>query len=594
LSADHQLQNCPSQACLLTGNKVGGNPQEAEEEEEEQGKGVEEKMEACCAWDFHIWLYNDVTAFNATTTQKTVTIPAVYVTMQQGQQLLKDLATYSRTDSFFTVTIYGRWRPSWNPSSMLIWALGVTIAALAAYQSAQDYHSHIAKTLRRQAARMASSSGNEANRRRRNSSSAQQQPQQPPRSASSSHGEQSLELTAAHAVGFIIMASTSLLVLFYFKIYGIVKVMYALGCSKAVSTILFHPLTNCIFHKTGIVNKIVVRTGTEDFGDVTLVDIASHVAGYTLGFVWLFIALTVRHAETVTFFWITQDVFGACMCIMFLQVIKLNSMRVASILLSVAFFYDIFFVFISPLIFSKSVMMDVATSGGPPTADPLWCEKYPDDKNCQGGDPLPMLLTIPRLLDYQGGSSLLGLGDIVLPGLLLSFAARYDASKSLLGVMGGGHGNLNSSYACPERKLCYNCTLCSGGYYWPAVVAYAAGLCMANMAVYLMEMGQPALLYLVPCCLGTVLGMGYRRNEIKELWDGPKIIRAADAIVYPDECQQDGSTDSAASTQHAPLPQTDADDDDDAVGLNVPTIPSARDDNEYDDEGDMNAEGSRK
>jgi Signal peptide peptidase len=160
--------------------------------------------------------------------------------------------------------------------------------------------------------------------------------------------------------------------------------------------------------------------------------------------------------------------------------------------------------------------------------------------------------------------------------------------------MGGGHGNLNSSYACPERKLCYNCTLCSGGYYWPAVVAYAAGLCMANMAVYLMEMGQPALLYLVPCCLGTVLGMGYRRNEIKELWDGPKIIRAADAIVYPDECQQDGSTDSAASTQHAPLPQTDADDDDDAVGLNVPTIPSARDDNEYDDEGDMNAEGSRK
>jgi signal peptide peptidase-like 2B len=586
LSADHQLQNCASQACLLTGNVVKEEfVDNNDEEEQEKGGVVVEKMEACCAWDFHIWLYNDVTAFNATTQQdKLVTIPAVYVTMQQGHQLLQDLQEYN---SDFTVTIYARWRPSWNPSSMMIWALGVTIAALAAYLSAQDYHSMIAKTMRRQAARLASS-GDEQRRRR---SSAQQQ-QQPPRSATSSaHGEQSLELTAAHALGFIIMASTSLLVLFYFKIYGIVKVMYALGCSKAVSTILFHPLTNCVFLKTGIVNKIVIRTGTEDFGDVTLVDIVSHVAGYTIGFVWLYIALTVRHAETVTFFWITQDVFGACMCIMFLQVIKLNSMRVASILLSVAFFYDIFFVFISPLIFSKSVMMDVATSGGPPTADPLWCEKYPDDKNCQGGDPLPMLLTIPRLLDYQGGSSLLGLGDIVLPGLLLSFAARYDASKSLLGVMGGGHGNLNSSYACPERKLCYNCTLCSGGYFWPAVLAYAVGLCMANMAVYLMEMGQPALLYLVPCCLGTVLGMGYRRNEVKELWDGPKIIRAADAIVYPDEYQQgDGSTESsAAKTHHEPLPQTDADDDD-AVGLNVPTIPSARDDND-DHDDDLDADG---
>jgi signal peptide peptidase-like 2B len=274
-------------------------------------------------------------------------------------------------------------------------------------------------------------------------------------------------------------------------------------------------------------------------------------------------------------------------------------MRVASILLMVAFFYDIFFVFISPLIFSKSVMLDVATSGGPPTADPLWCEKYPNDKNCQGGDPLPMLLTIPRLLDYQGGSSLLGLGDIVLPGLLLSFAARYDASKSLLGVMGGGNGNLNSSYACPERKLCYNCNLCSGGYFWPAVIAYAVGLSMANMAVYLMEMGQPALLYLVPCCLGTVLGMGYRRNEIKELWEGPKIIRAADAIVYPDEYQgdsSDGNSDngapsigihnylsSANATHHIPLPQTDQDDVN-GIGLNIPTTPLAIDDTDDDND----------
>eukprot|EP00985_Skeletonema_marinoi_P001485 scaffold585_cov161-Skeletonema_marinoi.AAC.2 len=37
-----------------------------------------------------------------------------------------------------------------------------------------------------------------------------------------------------------------------------------------------------------------------------------------------------------------------------------------------------------------------------------------------------MLFAIPRVGDYQGGASMLGLGDIVLPGLLLmlSFASR--------------------------------------------------------------------------------------------------------------------------------------------------------------------------
>merc|ERR1719183_2116638 len=104
----------------------------------------------------------------------------------------------------------------------------------------------------------------------------------------------------------------------------------------------------------------------------------------------------MRHPEELAFFWITQDIFGASVCCMFLQIVKLNSIQVASTLLIVAFFYDIFFVFISPHFFKDSVMVTVATSGGPPKRSEEWCEKYPDDPDCQGGDPLPMLLTVPR------------------------------------------------------------------------------------------------------------------------------------------------------------------------------------------------------
>jgi len=167
-------------------------------------------------------------------------------------------------------------------------------------------------------------------------------------------------------------------------------------------------------------DKIVWRTGTEDFGDISVLDIVSHAMGFSLGLVWLIICFSVRHPEEITFYWVMQDVFGAAMCISFLAIIKLNSLKVAALLLIVAFFYDIFFVFITPLIFSgKSVMITVATSGGPPEKDPAWCEKYPDDHGCEGGQPLPMLFQIPRIGDYQGGSSLLGLGDIVCKFLFL-------------------------------------------------------------------------------------------------------------------------------------------------------------------------------
>ena len=317
--------------------------------------------------------------------------------------------------------------------------------------------------------------------------------------------------------------------------------------------------------KLKVRDVVVWRTGTEDFGDITARELVSFSIGWCIGVVWLVMAFTMRHPDEVAFFWITQNLFGACMCIMFMKTIQLNSMEVASILLIVAFFYDIFFVFITPLIFKgKSVMITVATSGGPPKADAAWCEKYPDDPDCQGGNPLPILLTIPRLFDYEGGSSLLGLGDIVLPGLLISFAARLDAAKSLLGVMGGGSGTLSTH--CPEQRFFgQGCKLCSGGYFVPMVIAYAVGLLMANSAVYLMNMGQPALLYLVPCCLGTMTYIGWRRHELRELWKGPRALRAADNIVYGENYRPTSGDDS-----HAPLPV-----DEGEVDVLASPVPSA-------------------
>ena len=69
------------------------------------------------------------------------------------------------------------------------------------------------------------------------------------------------------------------------------------------------------------------------------------------------------------------------------------------------------------------------------------------------------------------------------------------------------------------------------------MVAYTVGLGMANIAVYVMEMGQPALLYLVPCCLGTMVYMGKKAGKLADLWKGPRAIRLCEALMYSDAPQ---------------------------------------------------------
>lgn len=100
-----------------------------------------------------------------------------------------------------------------------------------------------------------------------------------------------------------------------------------------------------------------------------------------------------------------------------------------------------------------------------------------------------MLLLFPRLQDYQGGNVMLGLGDIVLPGLLVAYVARFDALTIPSSM------NNPSAFISRSAPIPWNFVI--------MVCGYAVGLMMANMAVYIMQMGQPALLYLVPCTLGS-------------------------------------------------------------------------------------------
>merc|ERR1719343_487763 len=64
-------------------------------------------------------------------------------------------------------------------------------------------------------------------------------------------------------------------------------------------------------------------------------------------------------------------------------------------------------------------------------------------------------------------------------------------------------------------------------------MAYSLGLFFAFVAVILMEQGQPALLYICPICLTTILILG--RRDIKNLWNGVKVLKQADFLITKTE-----------------------------------------------------------
>jgi hypothetical protein len=119
----------------------------------------------------------------------------------------------------------------------------------------------------------------------------------------------------------------------YFKIYGVVKVLYVMGRSNAVTQVMAGPTYDAVMVQTWQQQEqrsgnggtttttattvrmetdwVVWQMHTEDFGDIMFWNVVTHVAGFSLGLTWLINALTVRDVQTLAFFSVTQDVFGA-------------------------------------------------------------------------------------------------------------------------------------------------------------------------------------------------------------------------------------------------------------------------------------------
>ncbi|KAM2197162.1 hypothetical protein EV1_000659 [Malus domestica] len=275
-----------------------------------------------------------------------------------------------------------------------------------------------------------------------------------------------VEISTTAAILFVVIASC-FLIMFYklmsFWFVEILVVLFCIGGIEGLQTCLVTFLS--CFSRFKHAGDSYVRLPI--FGAVSYLTLA--VAPFCIAFAVLWAVY-----RRISFAWIGQDILGIALIITVLQIVRVPNLKVGTVLLSCAFLYDIFWVFVSKWWFHESVMIVVARG----------------DKS--GEDGIPMLLKIPRMFDPWGGYSIIGFGDIILPGLVVAFSLRYDwlANKKL-----------------------------RAGYFVWAMTAYGLGLLITYVALNLMDgHGQPALLYIVPFTLGTFITLGHMRGDLKVLW----------------------------------------------------------------------------
>lgn len=163
--------------------------------------------------------------------------------------------------------------------------------------------------------------------------------------------------------------------------------------------------------------------------------------------------------------WIANNLFGIAFAINGVELLHLNNVVTGCILLCGLLLYDAFWVF------GTDVMVTVARSFE-----------------------VPIKLVFPQDLLEKGltanNFTMLGLGDIVLPGIFIALLLRFDNSLS--------------------RK--------TNVYFYATFFAYFMGLLATMMIMHLFNHAQPALLYLVPACLGTPLLLALVKGDLKALF----------------------------------------------------------------------------
>ena len=102
---------------------------------------------------------------------------------------------------------------------------------------------------------------------------------------------------------------------------------------------------------------------------------------------------------------------------------------------------------------------------------------------------------------------MLGLGDIVIPGLYLALILRMDIKRKEAANRPRTRSKARELKKKPPPM-----------YFWTVTFGYALGLITTIAVMNIFEAAQPALLYIVPGLLLTTFFRALFAGEVKKIW----------------------------------------------------------------------------
>ncbi|KAL4794920.1 signal peptide peptidase-domain-containing protein [Aspergillus venezuelensis] len=219
--------------------------------------------------------------------------------------------------------------------------------------------------------------------------------------------------------------------------------------------------------------------------------------------------------------WWLTNFLGFSFCYGTLQLMSPSTFVTGSLILSSLFFYDIYFVYFTPLMVTVAKKLDV---------------------------PIKLLFPRPPAPSEAPDAvslAMLGLGDIIVPGMMVGLALRFDLYLyyKLKGTVkaraeGEGSGLVKPVYqtatggwgerfwapsARPsetELKPPYSDARSFPKTYFKAsIVGYTAGMITTLVVMQIFDHPQPALLYLVPGVLISLWGTALVKGQIRDMWE---------------------------------------------------------------------------
>ncbi|KAL2871558.1 aspartic endopeptidase [Aspergillus lucknowensis] len=219
--------------------------------------------------------------------------------------------------------------------------------------------------------------------------------------------------------------------------------------------------------------------------------------------------------------WWLTNFFGFSFCYGTLQLMSPSTFVTGSLILGSLFFYDIYFVYFTPLMVTVAKNLDVPIKllfPRPPTPS-----EAPD----------------------TGSLAMLGLGDIIIPGMMVGLALRFDlfvyykrkgtlkaraegkASGFVKPVFQPATGRWGERFWAPpvtsnepQLEIPYNDARSFPKTYFKAsMVGYTLGMLMTLAVMQMFDHPQPALLYLVPGILLSLWGTALIKGQVHEMWE---------------------------------------------------------------------------